>query len=221
MSLKSLSIAFFLIVASFLLVHSTFAQQNFDLQKYLGSGFDVNILAQFIFPGLPSEWLRVPQVFWYVILPFIAVFTVVYGLFKELRIFRKAPNKVNVVLAFAMTMLLLPSGVLTYIVVNLYAFSAAFAAIIFGIVFMIGVVLWGVNSTYGWWNEVSLARVQGKAINDMYKDIRDKNRERIHLMQELATTGDPNRRTAIETRLNALHNETFHLEERMRAVRNA
>lgn len=221
MRLKTLSAALFLAISASLFIHSAFAQQNFDLQNYLGSGFNVDALAQFLFPGLPPEWLRVPQVFWYVILPFIAVFTVIYGLFRELRIFRHAPNKVNIVLAFSMSMLLLPSGVLTYIVVNLYAFSAAFAAIVFGVVFMVGVVLWGIASSWGWWNEVSAARTQGKIINNMYKELRSRNNERIRLMHELSTATTDGQKTRIENRLAAIHNETLSIEERMRLIRRA
>jgi hypothetical protein len=221
MRLKTWGTAFFIALTTLIAASPVIAQQNFDLSKYLGGGFDVDALAQFMFPGLPPEWLRVPQVFWYVILPFIAVFTVIYGLFKELRIFRHAPNKVNIVLAFAMAMLLLPSGVLTFIVVNLYAFSAAFAAIVFGIVFMLGVVLWGVASSWGWYNQVSVARTQGKVINDLYRELKRKNVEKRHLMQELATNASDQRRGAIENRLNQIHKETTDIEERMRAVRRA
>jgi len=184
----------------------------------LGSGFDVDALAQFMFPGLPPEWLRVPQVFWYVILPFITVFTVVYGLMKELRIFRHVTNKIYVVLAFCFSMLLLPSGVLTYIVVNLYAFGAAFAAITFGVVFMLGVVLWGLATSWRWWGDVTYERALTNNINYMYKNLREMERQKMYLIHQLRST-DEKGRSEVERQLQEIETRIIESEGRLHKLK--
>ena len=59
-----------------------------------------------------------------------------------MKIFRKQSNKLNGVIAFCFAFLLLPSGILTYIVNIFYAFGAFVGLIGFGILFIIGVILW-------------------------------------------------------------------------------
>jgi len=129
---------------------------NFNLQNYLGSWFDVNSLVKFLFPNFPDEWLRIPQVIWYVIVPFITAFTVLYGLLVELRIFIRAP-KVNVTLAFAMAFLLLPSGMLTWIVTIFYAGGAFIGVMGFIVVFIVGVFIWGYGTSWRFWREYGTA----------------------------------------------------------------
>jgi hypothetical protein len=194
------------------------AQQSFDLQNYLGSWFSPENLAQFLFPNLPPEYLRIPQVIWYVIVPFIAVFTVLYGLLRELRIFRFAPNKVNVVLAFAMSMLLLPSGVLTFIVVNIYSFGAAFGAIAFIVVFMIGILLWGLATSWRLWGDVSYEKLQARNISDMHSELRHLQQEKIRLVGSLrtASAGD---RVKIENHIVEIDKRIVDAEGRMQSIK--
>jgi len=221
MQLKLWGIALLIVLSSFFMASPAFAQLPINLQNYLGSFFNVDALAQFLFPGLPPEWLHVPQVIWYVILPFIAVFTVIYGLLRELRIFRYAPNKVNIVLAFAMVMLLLPSGVLTFIVVNLYAFGAAFAAIAFFVVFMLGIVLWGIATSWRMWGEVDVARAYAKSASDLRGQLRAYEQRRVQIMNQLATENNANSRTALQTELDKITKAELAIEQRLRAIRMA
>jgi len=136
---------------------SCFLAQSVLAQYPLWSWYDPQALAEFLFPGMNPEWLRIPDVLYYVILPFIAAFTVIYGLLRELRIFRaNVPNKVNIVLAFCMAFMLLPSGVLTYIVTIFYAGSAFVGMMAFGIVFLVGIILWAYGTTGLFWHRYSL-----------------------------------------------------------------
>lgn len=218
MRLKLVGIAFLAVLSSLFLTSAAFAQQSFDLQRYLGSNFNVDALAQFLFPGLPAEWLRVPQVIWYVILPFIAVFTVIYGLLRELRIFRYAPNKVNIVLAFAMAMLLLPSGVLTFVVVNLYAFGAAFGAIAFFVVFMIGIVFWGLATSWRMWGEVDIARAYAKSAQNLRMELRGYENRRVQIIKSLATA-NAGEREHLQNEMAKIQERELEIEKRLRAIR--
>lgn len=213
-------VGLFLLVFLISVSSSAIAQQSLnDLSNYLSSAFNVDALTTFLFPGLNPEWLKVPQVLWYVILPFIAVFTVIYGFFKELRIFRHAPNKVNIVLAFAMAMLLLPSGALTLIVTYLYAFSAAFAAIVFGVVFIIGVILWGIGTSWRWWGEASYERAYARQMSTMYKDLKTLRQERIRLVSKLGDAADENARQNIVKQIESIDARLKTADERLKTVK--
>lgn len=158
----------------FIFFLSSFAASNVFAQYPWGVVWDPQALAQFLFPGMSSEWLRIPDVLYYVILPFIAAFTVIYGILRELRIFRtNVPNKVNIILAFCMTFMLLPSGVLTWVITILYAGSAFIGIMAFGVVFLIGIILWAYGTTARLWNEYSPNALTGaiKDYNNRYLDL--------------------------------------------------
>lgn len=181
-----------LLVASCVLAQSALAQYP------LGVVWDPDALAQFLFPGMSREWLRIPDVLYYVILPFIAAFTVIYGLLRELRIFRHAPNKVNIILAFCMAFLLLPSGIITLLVTILYAGGAAIGMIAFGVLFIIGIVLWFYGTTARLWDEYSPKALAG-AIKDydneyvqLQKDWSHWEQVRLSAAPRTATAKDAN-----------------------------
>lgn len=149
--------------------------QDFNVQNYLGSWFNVESLVKFIFPGYPDEWLRVPQVIYYVLIPFVTAFTVIYGLLKELRIFRLAPNKINIILAFCMAFLMMPSGILTWIVTVFYTAGAFIGVIGFMVVFIIGVFLWGYGTSWRFWEEQVPESVRHR--RDMTRHMADLTRQ--------------------------------------------
>jgi len=191
--MKNKTMLLALLVASCLLAQSAFAQYPW------GVVWDPDALAQFLFPGMNREWLRLPDVLYYVILPFIAAFTVVYGLLRELRIFRHAPNKINIVLAFCMAFLLLPSGILTLLVTFLYAGSALVGIVAFGIVFLIGILLWAYGTTTRLWSEYTPEALES-ALRDYNKRYADLQKELIRIDEDIAR--DPKNQRLIAKRLN-------------------
>jgi hypothetical protein len=157
-------------------------------QDYLESLWDPKALAEWVFPGMAEEWLRVPEVFYYVIFPFFTAMVVIYGILMELRIFRRGSNKLHVAIAFCFAFLLLPSGILTYIVNIFYAFGAFIGLIGFGILFIVGVILWVYGTGFrmygnfgGMAKEVSsirgdltgIARRKRKILEDIGKEVND------------------------------------------------
>jgi hypothetical protein len=166
---------------------SSFVASNVLAQYPWAVTWDPQALAQFLFPGMNSEWLRIPDVLYYVILPFIASFAVVYGLLRELRIFRmNVPNKVNIILAFCMTFMLLPSGILTWVITILYAGSAFIGIVAFGILFIAGVILWFYGTTIRLWNEynpkedVDIIRDYNRRYGDLQKRLFQIQEEKLH-----------------------------------------
>lgn len=195
---------------------SCFLAQGVLAQYPLWAWWDPQALAQFLFPGMNPEWLRIPDVLYYVILPFIAAFTVIYGLLKELRIFRNVANKVNIVLAFVMAFMLLPSGVLTYIVTIFYAGSAFVGMMAFGIVFLVGIIIWAYGTSYRIWSEFSPETI-GKEVKGYNKKLVNLERRRIEIRNEMRL--HPNRGAALSHELVRVNNEITDTETTVATLR--
>lgn len=131
----------------------------------------------------PDSWLVFPNIVYYLILPFIAIVAVVYGIISDLRIFRYT-RWVRGVIAVAMAGMTLPSGWLISAVLAFYAFNAEFAALAFGVVFFIGVILWAVGTTgrmaFGTVNEITQTKAQGSEINALTAQIRELRNQNIN-----------------------------------------
>jgi len=142
--------------------------------------------------------------FYYVFLPFVCAYAVIYGILTELRIFRRTSRLVNVIIAGCMCFSLLPSGILTYIVTLFYAAGAFFGLIAFGVLFFIGTFLWARHRGYEWYYEEfsvkkwdkerqkayekaqeEAAKVRKKTASEIDKTLAKYGRERNKLKKEL------------------------------------
>jgi len=153
----------------------------------------------------PDSWLIFPNVVYYLILPFIAIVAVVYGIISDLRIFRHS-RWTRSVISVAMAGMTLPSGALIQAVYNMYSFNAAFAAIAFGVVFFIGVFIWGIGTTTGsifrTVNEVTVARAQGDETRALSGQIRVLQEQNVNAINggnpaDIAKNPERNRQIAV------------------------
>lgn len=216
-----------IIVAISILVFLSFLQpvfaqniaQNFP-QFPFGTFYSPEALATFL--GVPAAWLAIPQVIYYVIVPFIVAFTVTYGILTELRIFRGlSSNKVNIVLAFAMSFLLLPSGILTLIVTYFYAASVFFGLIGFGLLFFFGTLMWVYGRGRGIRHEMAYAgermgQLRGRQ-NHIEEEIKKLRKQIIDARANDTPETDANLQSKI-TRLQHLREESEKLDETIRAL---
>lgn len=136
----------------------------------------------------PDSWLVFPNIVYYLVLPFISIVAVVYGIISDLRIFRYT-RWVRGVLAVAMAGMTLPSGWLITAVLQLYSFNAAFAAIMFGIVFFVGVILWAAGTfiRMGFFpiSEYSVAKAKNESLNDLRNTYNQNSAEIQRLWNEV------------------------------------
>jgi len=110
-----------------------------DSFKYIYLGKGVGVILQAI--GLPAEWAYVPAILYLLILPFAAIYTLVWGFLTSLGIFPQ-PN-VNKVLALIIAFLTLPMGLFTKMVWILFSFMGAWSVAIFAAVFILGIFFRG------------------------------------------------------------------------------
>ena len=120
-------------------------------------------------PNLPQEWFSGINFIYYIIFPFIAIMTVIYGILTDVRIFRN--DKTKWILSFSMAAMTLPTGWLMAFVYFVYTFAASLAVVVFAIVFVFGTVLWGIGKGYSFKGELV----------DTAKEINDIRRQRKEL----------------------------------------
>jgi hypothetical protein len=142
--------------------------------SYPSQWWSPEALAQWVFPGMSPDWLRVPNVIWYVLVPFFTAVVIIYAILEELRIFRHQPKKLTGVIALCFAFLLLPSGILTYIVNVFYAAGAFIGMIAFGALFMVGVILWAWGRGREFYYTTGVEGEMQRDSRDQLRHIRDK-----------------------------------------------
>ena len=95
--------------------------------------------------GLPSEWMYVPAIIYLFILPFAAIYTLVWAFLQSLGIFTNVPSSVNRVLAFIIAFLTIPMGWFVKLVWVLFSFMGAWGVVIFVATFLVGVFFRGLT----------------------------------------------------------------------------
>jgi len=176
-------------------------------------------LAQFL--GIKQEWLVVPQVIYYVIIPFIVAVTVTYGILTELKIFRGYnKGKINIILAVAMSFLLLPSGILTTIVNYFYAFNTFFGLIGFGLLFLFGVIVWMYGTGHRIWGEQVPPNVRYSRL--LRQDVEKLNHEIDRLDEQIAAakaTGQTDRVTNLQNKRTEKETKRTDLNKKLETLR--
>jgi len=93
--------------------------------------------------GLPNEWMYVPAIIYLFILPFTAIFAIVWAFLQSLGIFTNLSPKINRLLAFIIAFLTIPIGWFTKLVWVLFSFMGAWSVVVFVATFIIGVFFRG------------------------------------------------------------------------------
>jgi hypothetical protein len=101
----------------------------------------------FILLGLPQEWTYIPAIIYLFILPFAAIYTLVWAFLQSLGIFANVPSSINRVLAFIITFLTIPFGWFVKFVWILFSFIGVWSVVIFATTFVVGAFFrgWGVG----------------------------------------------------------------------------
>jgi len=215
MNLKKTGVILSIFLISFPFFSSLiFAQVNYPEFPFQ-TWFSPEALAKFL--GVPADWLVIPRVIYYVIVPFIVAVTVTYGILTELKIFRGYnKGKINIILSVAMAFLLLPSGILSLIVSYFYAANTFIGLIGFGILFLFGVIMWVYGTGHRIWGEQVPESV--KLRGDLRKQIAFLSEEienRKNRMAEASARRNRGEVQRLQTKLQNLENEREKLRRRL------
>jgi len=128
--------------------------------------------------GVPEEWLEWPQVFWLLILPYIATLAIVYGIFEEIGILRRAPHRSTIygIIAVAWALMLIPTGFLGTIAATLYTIGAMWSVIIFLVLFFGGSALlvrtrFGKYGREAWSAEMGMTKAKWEQIKALEAEV--------------------------------------------------
>lgn len=166
--------------------------------------------------GLPSNWSNITDVLYRLIVPFFTAFVVIYGILLELRIFRTGAHagRLNALIAFLFAFLLLPSGILTFIVNIFYAAGAFIGLAAFGALFIGGTILWAYGSGHRIYGDTMPAHIQAR--RTMNRRVDFINEEITNLREERAREQAAGHAvTRINNRIDSLETEREHLRDRL------
>jgi hypothetical protein len=114
-------------------------------------GYELPPYAKFFFHkllGLPEQWGYVPAIIYLFILPFAAVYTLVWAFLQSLGIFSNVPSSVNRVLALIVAFLSIPVGYFIRIVSILFGFLGIWSIVVFVATFIVGAFFRGATTVY-------------------------------------------------------------------------
>lgn len=120
--------------------------------------------------NIPEEYTKMPELLYFVFIPFISVFAIIFGLLSQLfgRIFSK---KICIILAFVFAFSLLYLGPLMALVGVLFQIGSIFGVIVFFIMFVVLTLLL-------MYHRVGESAVEARKVYQQYKDI-SKQTERL------------------------------------------
>lgn len=97
--------------------------------------------------GLREDWLYVPVLIYFVLIPILGVTTLVYGVLNGMRLFTSG---IHFTLALLAGLSIVPLGFLVRVVATVFVFMGASSTIVIGGLFGFGLVFIIMQALYGW-----------------------------------------------------------------------
>lgn len=145
---------------------------------------------------IPPEYTKAPDILYFLILPFLAVFAVVWGILTKIQIF-PGMGRINMLLSLIFALALIYYGWVFKLVHFMLSFGTTFAFIAFMIMFFVGVRLHAQKKIKSDWksSEFRELKQKEKALEDLTWELReekdDEERKKIRAqMKELETRID-------------------------------
>jgi hypothetical protein len=125
-----------LLVALILLPNLVFAKQEKQEKAWWEEFWSIEYLWKDVF-GFPADWIQPRNLIFNFIVPFIALFAVILGMLRNLRIFPRTPS-IEIVIAFAMAFMTLPSHIFVVFVSWSLSVAGMWAYVLFLAMFVGG-----------------------------------------------------------------------------------
>lgn len=176
--------------------------------------------------GLPEEWLPTQNMRNFIfnfMVPFLALYAIILGILRQLRIFWRTPA-IEIVVAFAFAFSTLPSKIfITYVYLTL-AFGAVVAYTIFLILFIGGWALYSLVYLRKWGGRADLLKHYRKSMDRLSKEEKILTAEIAQLYHQLSAIdpADPQatqKINKIKSKIDSLKNRLDTIREQMRALR--
>lgn len=179
--------------------------------------------------GLPPDFVQtVPDFIFRFIVPFLALFAIVYGIFREIRIFSGQPRLQGAISFFMVFLTLSPSSFLFspslfFLFVSfVLQGGAVFAFLIFIFMFFVGGALMSVSFWYRRKGEAFVQKTYHDRRNQLTRELNDLETalriQRAELV-EVVARGDEDRRRALESLIIRTRERLDDIERRLRELR--
>ncbi|MEM5855682.1 MAG: hypothetical protein QXG39_07840 [Candidatus Aenigmatarchaeota archaeon] len=122
--------------------------------------------------GLPEDWAYVPAIIYLFILPFAAIYTLVWAFLTSIKVFEGAAN-VNRILAFIISFITIPLGWFVKIVWVLFSFMGIWSIVIFAATFILGIFFKGYGISAGEYYKSMTKKWRDTAVNYLQNALRD------------------------------------------------
>ncbi|MEM7818715.1 MAG: hypothetical protein QW403_01025 [Candidatus Aenigmatarchaeota archaeon] len=199
----------------FLLVSLTKAQDQKQDQQFLEKLLDFNFFWKEVL-GLPEEWMPTQNIRNFIfnfMIPFLALFTILLGIIKQIRIFWRN-RAAEWVVAFAMAFMTLPSrAFITFVQVTL-ALAGMWGYVMFLAMFFIGSYLYSLLFVRRWGWKADIYRAYKNTIRRLSNEEANLMREEAMLLQELGTPG------LSQKEINRIRNRLTEVREQLARIRN-
>lgn len=111
--------------------------------------------------NIPADWTRPPNIIYYVFIPFLGTFVIIWGILTATRAKIFEDKKVNALLSFIFAIALFYSGIMPAIVLYLFNFGGFFGVIAFFVLFFVLTFLFGARKV----------GIEYKKTKEVYEDI--------------------------------------------------
>jgi glucan phosphoethanolaminetransferase (alkaline phosphatase superfamily) len=125
--------------------------------------------------GLPEEWLAMPAFLYYFLIPFIAIWIIVYAFLKQIRIFGEE-TKWYRVLSFLIALSTIPLGFFIKIVGLIFGLIGAWSIALFATVFVIGAFLISYRATSIQYYALKAVKSAEEELKKAYQRLEEVNR---------------------------------------------
>jgi len=135
--------------------------------------------------GLPEEWMYVPAIIYLFILPFVAIYTLVWAFLQSLGILSNVPSSINRVLAFIVAFLTIPMGWFVRFVLVLFGFMGVWSVLVFVATFAVAVFFRGLSvSTREYEEYRKLALRSKQEAQNIIKDLEAAKQGTVDIMKK-------------------------------------
>lgn len=122
--------------------------------------------------GLPDGWLYTPGIFYMFLIPFVGIFAIVFGLLREIAIFRNVRN-IDWILALVISFSIIPLGFFVRLVSGMFATIGVSSTIAFGILFFAGLGYVIIQRLSGWGWIGGGGTYRGLKLENRYNQLRN------------------------------------------------
>jgi len=124
-------------------------------------------------PNIPQEWYQPYLILQFLIFPFLLIVLVIYGIFSEIRIFRRA--SINGIIALLIAFVASYSGYLVIFVHWTSTIAGAFGYTAFIVLLFVGIGVWFFYRWVSWGLPWSRKRVSWKGVGQKVKTSMDRD----------------------------------------------